>query len=274
MSLPASAVLGEIPESAARGSVADVYADIRRVLGVPFVVLIYRVLATEPGRLERIWTDLAPNLGSEYGRRAAGELSRVTGCEVAPIACDALLRRGLDPALAAATLDGFRLANSTNILGLTALLAGVDGEIAQVPASTSPHPVGASLPMAEVVALAPSTIGLLERMSAPIAGDEKPVLIPSLLRCFAHDPGLLELLWSRLQPVVESPAFPVAVARIADRAAALSESLPYRVRRLDDEATREIVQRFFRAISAMIIVGSLIEQAFGAFIQDSTREVS
>ena len=43
------------------------------------------------------------------------------------------------------------------------------------------------LPMADLASLEPGTIALLQRMSAPVAGPEQPILIPSLFRYFAHD---------------------------------------------------------------------------------------
>ena len=76
--------LPEIAESAATGSVAETYAEIRRVTGVPFVVFIYRVLATEPGRLEAAWAELAPNLVSAEGRAARAELEAAAPPAAAP----------------------------------------------------------------------------------------------------------------------------------------------------------------------------------------------
>ena len=92
----------EIPEATATGVVAALYADIRRVLGVPLVALVFRVLACEPARLEAIWADLGPNLGSDVVARAA---SRVVDKRPARGA----VRRGahrlnLDSAVAVATL--------------------------------------------------------------------------------------------------------------------------------------------------------------------------
>jgi hypothetical protein len=60
--------LAEVPEASAVGSLADVYADIRRVLGVANVVLVDRAFAAQPGRLERVWSVLRPNLASAQAR--------------------------------------------------------------------------------------------------------------------------------------------------------------------------------------------------------------
>ena len=47
-------------ESEARGEIADIYADIRRVLGTSVVNLIWRNLATMPGALEWTWSTVRP----------------------------------------------------------------------------------------------------------------------------------------------------------------------------------------------------------------------
>ena len=47
-------------ESEARGEIADIYADIRKVLGTSVVNLIWRNLATMPGALEWTWSTVRP----------------------------------------------------------------------------------------------------------------------------------------------------------------------------------------------------------------------
>src|SRR5258707_15279284 len=49
-----------ILESEARGEIADIYADIRKVLGTSVVNLIWRNLATMPGALEWTWSTVRP----------------------------------------------------------------------------------------------------------------------------------------------------------------------------------------------------------------------
>lgn len=263
-------LLPEISESAATGTVAATYAEIRRVTGVPFVVFIYRALAAQAGRLETIWAELAPNLASPEGRAARAELEAA----LLPAACGtpgtlpagALAAAGVEPLAVAATLTGFRRANAANVVGLWALLDGVTG---RAPAPSGPVPGAADtvppgLPMADLATLPASTVALLEQMSAPIAGDERPVLVPSLYRTFAHDEELLTALDVALRPMIESPGFRPAVTALAARGRELARSLPHPVTPLDDPATRTVIERFLRAIPAMILVGALIGEATGA----------
>lgn len=260
-------LLPEIPEGAATGSVAATYAEIRRVTGVPFVVFVYRVLATQPGRLERSWAELAPNLASAEGRAARAELEAAAPPAAAgplrPLPAGAVAAAGVDLAAVTATLAGFRRANAANSVGLWALLDGVAG---RAPAPPGPvpaaDPLPPGLPLADLAALPPATVAVLEEMSAPVAGDEPPLLVPSMFRTFAHDEALLRALATALRPALESPAFRPAVEALAARGRELAQSLPHPVTRLDDAEARRVVERFLRAIPAMLLTGSLIERAF------------
>src|ERR1700748_2962675 len=49
-----------VTEAAAAGEIAEIFADIRRVLGVEVVNLIWRHLATLPGALPWAWETLRP----------------------------------------------------------------------------------------------------------------------------------------------------------------------------------------------------------------------
>lgn len=262
--------LAEIPERDATGTVAAAYADIRRVTGVPFVVFVYRVLAAEPGRLERAWGDLAPNLASPEGRAARAGIERarlpVSAGAAAPLPEPLLAAAGLDPGAVAATLAGFRRANSANIVALWALLDGVTGRAPAPPgpAPAAADPVGEGIPMADLAALPAATVALLEEMSAAVAGDERPLLVPSLFRTFAHDHAVLDALWRELRPVLGSAEFAAAVDRVAAQGRLLAQELPHPVRPLEDSGIRAVVARFLRAIPSMLLTGPLLATALRA----------
>ena len=261
VSEPDSQHVEEIPEATATAPVAAVYADIRRVLGVPFVALVFRVLACEPDRLEAIWADLGPNLGSDFASQAASRLV------VKPPAGLGVRRSAdgvtLDTVAAAATLRTYRHTNTLNAIGLAALLDGVEGPLAPGPAGSARRTGETILPMADLAALPRCTIALLEEMSAPIAGQERPIVIPSLFRHFAQDQRLLEFIWTTIRPYIEDSHFSGATAMIGQEARRIASALPYRVRRIEDIESRRIAQRFSRTIPAMIVVGGLVELAIG-----------
>ena len=113
-------------ESEARGEIADIYADIRKVLGTSVVNLIWRNLATMPGALEWTWSTVRPlylgdaPLHAEAVRqtdRAAG-LARLLHRH---LACAAWTTR--ERALIRDVLDSYQHTNALALVVLSALLA-------------------------------------------------------------------------------------------------------------------------------------------------------
>ena len=83
----------------ATGRIADIYDDIRRFSGVPYVSSLQRYLATLPGVLEWAWAGLRPAMASgvipETGWRLASDV-RVT--PAVPVPPATLRRWGIDDA--------------------------------------------------------------------------------------------------------------------------------------------------------------------------------
>jgi hypothetical protein len=225
------------------------------------VALVHRVLASSPETLETVWEDLAPNLADPGVRAAALALDAGRTAAVDPLAPELVTVPRTETA---ATLSSFARINRLNLVGLTALLDGVDAPVAPaLIASAGPAPLGDGLPMADVAALPPTTVALLEEMGASVAGAERPIVIPSLFRYFAHDERLLRALWAALRPVVEDGAFLSGVTRLRHDATTLATGLPYRVRPLPPGEARVVVERFLRTIPSMIILGGALAAAFG-----------
>jgi hypothetical protein len=253
--------LAELPEAAATGRVAELYADIRAVLGLPMVNLVYRALATKPGVLEDCWAALRPNLASAAAADAAGELVELAApAGVIPLPRATVAEAGLSGervALARATLAAYRRANSLNLLGMFALLDGCPGggptDAAPAPA---PEPI---LPMVSLESLAPETAALLDEMSARIVGGGEPRIVPSLLRHFAEDPRLLELLWTVLEPATAEADD--RAAGLVRRACGLAHGLPHPVAVLEDEPARSVVAKFPDAMARMLVLGELLTAA-------------
>jgi len=255
--------LPEVAESAAQGTVADIYDDIRTVLGLPVVNLVYRCLAVEPGRLQGIWRSLRRNLTSRAVDSAAEKLVAAArppgmlpaaGLETAGLGANDLV-------LARATLDAYARGNSRNLLAMHALLdgcrgSGVDAEPA-VPATAA-----SILPMARLDDLAPEALDRLRSISAALVGDEKPVLVPSLLRHLAARPLLLDLLWRAVEPELV-PALASKRDAVTDEARRLASTLPFAVSRLDRQAERGIAQRFAAAMSTLLVTGETFRATLG-----------
>jgi hypothetical protein len=119
--------LPEIPEADATGRVAELYDDIRAVLGLPLVNLVYRHLAAL-GCLEAAWTQLRPNLSDAAVDAAANELIAPARIDFPPFSAAALEAVGLRHSEVATLLETFAAynhANPRNLLALCALLNGV-----------------------------------------------------------------------------------------------------------------------------------------------------
>ena len=251
-------------ESAASGRVAEIYGDIRRVLGLPMVNLFYRHLATRQELLEEAWTALRPNLGSEAAQAAAAKLTAEAGSfSPAPIEGGAPASPAVGPDVArlvAATLDAYARANSLNLLGMHAILDGCPGT-GEGGGAVQPPPVARILPMTDLASLPAPVLARLDELGESLLGAEEPRIVPSLLRHFANDARLLGLLGTALrQPVAE---IPVRAEAVMDSARALAAGLPYPTAAVADEAARTLARRFTGAMSRMLVVGEILRAAVG-----------
>jgi hypothetical protein len=256
--------LAEVAEADAVGTTAEIYSDIRRVLGLPLVNLVYRHLAADPPLLERTWQALGPNLGSRAAAQAARRLVALAAPSgpVTPIPAAALAAVGLDApraTLVRATLGAYARANSRNLLGMYALLDGCPGT-GELEEEIEPSPPGEILPMARLDAL-PGAIGdLLDAMSRALVGDDEPRLVPSLLRHFADDAPLLALFWTVLRPAIEEE-LPARREALSVEGRSLAASLPNPVPALEDRGVRDVVGRFAPAIPALLFTGEALRAA-------------
>ncbi|MEZ5099880.1 MAG: hypothetical protein R3C15_08830 [Thermoleophilia bacterium] len=265
--------LPEIAERDATGRVAELYADIRAVVGAPFVALIYRVLAANGG-LEAAWASLRPNLADPATAPAAAELVRVgVGDDGVRIPTAALRAAGVDdadlPALRS-TCAAYDHTNSRNLLAVTALLHA-DGDAAPAlpgPDAGADEPPAAPafdlVPMVPLAGLAQATRALLDELSRPLVLPGDAALVPSLFRHFADRPCLLALLATALEPARASGAVEARGAAVEARARELAAALPHAVAPVADPAVRAVLERFGFTISRMIVVGGLLGRALDA----------
>ena len=261
-------MLAEVAERDARGTVAEIYEDIRAVFGVGFVVLVYRALATDEARLQGAWEAVRPNLLSDEGSRVARALGSEAAVPVAPVAQSVLKQSCLDRGLLLETLAAFHRVNTRNVIALAALRDGHEGA---TPARRAPAPVAAAspiLPMADLASVPPEVNGLLREFSAPITGGREPIVIPSLLRYLAPDQRLLASVWKSLRPTLTAASFDGQVDAMQQRIKVASQTLPYAVPRCTEEGARAIIEDFLRTIPAMVVTAPLIAAALGVDIND------
>jgi hypothetical protein len=270
--LSGGAVLEEISEADADPATAALFREIRVTLGVPFVSLLYRHVATDSELLRSLWSMVGPILATAEAKTAAAELARVDlPPTTPPIPLAALRAVGLDPdeeQRAAATLAAYAHANAMNLLVIQ-LLEGNDelsGRNNRRMRRLRPSPAGKKstdhtplLPMARPQDLDPATTALLHEMSLALTDASHPILVPSLLRHFGHLPGLLALLWTSIRPALVDGVLARASAETARRSRELASALPYTG--AADAAIMARVDQFARTIPRMLVCGGLIEAA-------------
>lgn len=99
MSQSAPALLPELLESQATGRIAEIYAEIRRFSGVPYVSSLQRYLATLPCVLEWAWGAIRPAMVSGEIPETGWRLARDVGLSPAtPVAAEVLRGWGVDAA--------------------------------------------------------------------------------------------------------------------------------------------------------------------------------
>lgn len=187
-----------IAESTATGEIADLFADIRSVVGVRVVNLVWRHLATFDGALPWAWGAVKPlylaGIPDEAARRfretmQVPKIESLAGAQ--PVALDAVL----------ASYDH---SNTINLFALGALAAKLSGEAA----GEGTAPGGARLPapdmpLPELLSqkdVGPQTWARVLRLNQ-FADRREPLILASMYRHLAHWPRFLEQVEAALGPL-------------------------------------------------------------------------
>jgi len=193
-------------EADARGATAEIYADIRKVLGSSVVNLIWRNLATKPGALEWTWATVRPLYQGEAPRHAEAVRRAIALPDVPGLSADTLLAAGIEPAdqaLIGDVLDSYQHTNALALVVLSALLerfAPTSADPAP-PAAAAPKPPGAKIPeLPPMDALDPEAARLVAELNG-FGEDAEPRLIASMYRHLAYWPAYLALLRTLLVPL-------------------------------------------------------------------------
>ena len=214
-----------LPESEASGAAAALYADIRGVLGVPVVNLIWRRLAFFPGALEWAWAAVRPLYAGGLADAAAARILAGTPLPDLPPWPDALLPAaglsGADRAAVIRMLASYDRGNRLNLAALGALLQALEG----APAGGPPPPAGTGArtpvegelpPIPAMEALRPEVRELVLALNE--LGNSGDTVVASLYRHLAYWPGYLALVWAQLAPLDRDGRLAAAIAGGAEAA--------------------------------------------------------
>jgi hypothetical protein len=193
-------------ESEASGEIADIYADIRKVLGTSVVNLIWRNLATMPGALEWTWSTVRPLYLGAAPRHAEAVRQTIALPDWPGFSADTLLAAGLDDteqSLIRNVLDSYQYTNALALVVLSALLAHYQPQPAAAvrPADAAPAPSGTRIPeLPPIEALDPEVAALVEELNT-FGEDTEPQLIASMYRHLGYWPSYLALVRTMLAPL-------------------------------------------------------------------------
>lgn len=270
---------GEISEDQATGEIAEIFAELKVLCGVPYVSAIHRYLAAKPGFLEWAWAVVAPAFrdgrAQEAGWRAAAGLSLPP---LDPIPAAALRAWGLDSAALAAVRDAAE--GFIRVAPVNMAFAGLVKQILEgsspgghedrrrwaAPALLPPPPA-----MVDLAALDAVGRDAVLLFASQMAG--KP-FVPGLYRMLGHWPGLVAHLATVLRPRIASvqgtAAFDELRARIDAAVPAVLAGLPpvatSRPRPSDADRADflDVGQTYRKTSPELVVVGLLIRDALPA----------
>ncbi len=260
-------MLPELHESQATGRIAEIYDEIRRFSGVPYVSSLQRYLATLPGVLEWAWSALRPAMVSgvipETGWRLASSV-RLT-----PAATPA--RWDVDAAALAAIRNiaaNFVRVSPVNLVTGACLSRLLTWTTPSGPGYSDTWTPPAMLPPmpgnVDPAALPEAQRAVLMRFATEVDGTP---FIPALYRQLAHWPSVLAWLADELEPRFHAPetaaarsafqaAARAAASDIVARLAGLADSPPP-----DEAMTRRVlsaIARYAETSPEMTMFGRLI----------------
>jgi hypothetical protein len=200
-----------IAEASAVGAVAEIFADIRRVLGVEVVNLIWRHLATIPDALPWAWGMLRPLYTDGTVAEEAQILhDRLALPQLPSLPHDLLVAIGLgsdEQATIRNILAAYDRTNAMALVALSALLCRLDepptstGQVAGERPKLSPALAPISLPPLPGLDTMPEPIAnLVLTLNRFGTRRENPVLA-SMYRHLAYWPGYLALCWTLIAPL-------------------------------------------------------------------------
>jgi hypothetical protein len=212
MTSSASDPVPAVTEAAASGEIAAIFADIRQVLGVEVVNLVWRHLATIPDALPWTWGMLRPlYINGTIAAEAAAlhddlDLPRLP--QFPPEALAAVDLLGGDLSTIRHVLAAYDRTNAMALIALSGLLCRLDsGPPARN--ATSSHGVGVvyeplpsiPLPLLPAMAELPSATAELVLILNRLGTQRDDAVLASMYRHLAYWPAYLALAWTLIAPM-------------------------------------------------------------------------
>ncbi|MCB1510976.1 MAG: hypothetical protein KDJ36_08725 [Hyphomicrobiaceae bacterium] len=219
-------LFAEVREDEASPAVAAIYADIKRVTGIPSVNLIWRHLATAPEVLTWAWDIARPIYASDRLDAAIARLDvDISGHEGAPI------WSGLPQAGdIRAVLDFYNRGNPANLIALTAFIRAASRDLpqhcgaARPPLATGSHALAEVPPLPRRAEIAPEARALIAELANRQSGAGYGVT-PSLYLHLGHWPAAVAAAHRRASGMLDDPTWPERLKRLLASVAFVAETL-------------------------------------------------
>lgn len=279
-----------VSEKEAEPRVAAIFSDIKTTLGVPFVNLIWKHLATIPGGLELTWSLAKPLYASQVLNESARTLRQQTTLVESVTPWPAPVRQALglsplDKSEIVSLIEDYGRANSRALLILKylhmSLAAQSQQRIEEVPqsayASTVIDPLARldrnhdstirparPLPATtELTAEVATLIRILNTFGAPIPSPAEP----SLYRHLSYWPSFLAAFWLVVEPLERQGLLVREAIDIQERASSMVSQWKPVVDRQETIAA-ESVERILKSldhftyavIGRMIVLGDMMKR--------------
>jgi hypothetical protein len=268
--------LEEIAVADASGRIAEIYAELRHLTGVPVVALIFRHLATHDGLLGRTWAALGPLLATGLLQDTAARVASANiPTELIP-PIDANVRRAialdgerLPPVLNA--IDAYNRANCTNLLIMLSLLQRLalpDTTVEPVPAREWQPPTPIADPLTRMTSPSEMPPHIRRMINDFGFGDRSKLdpVVPSLLRHLCDTPGLLAIVHVVLVPRFKDGTLAQPIGRLrsamVDEAAKLAPHIAPLPQLAAMPTARTVIDQFTGSwIPQMTVIGFALRRS-------------
>ena len=270
-----------ITEAAATGEIAAIFADIRRVLGVDVVNLIWRHLATIPGALPWSWRTLRPLYADgTIAEEAAALCGDLALPRLPPFPAETFAAAGLlddDISTIRDILSAYDRTNAMALVALSALLSRLGDAPPALDAASSPHtdvahefPPSIPLPsLPSIAELSPTTAELVLILNR-LGTRRDDAILASMYRHLAYWPAYLGLTWTLIAPLSADGSLDRLIADAAKKARQRSARLVMRLHVLSAGPTDSALSTAIRSaiepftgdvIAKMVVICAVLRAA-------------
>ena len=218
-----------VTEAAAIGDIAEIFADIRRVLGVGVVNLIWRHLTTIPGALPWAWGTVRPlYVDGTIATEAAALHDDIDVPKLPAFPPEVLAAAGLlqsDVNTIREVLAAYDRTNAMAIVALSALLRRLDdeplpAEAAQSSGGHKSHELPSEIPLpplSDMADLLPATADLVLTLNR-LGTRRDNAILASMYRHLAQWPAYLAMAWTIIAPLDADGRLSQSIADITAKA--------------------------------------------------------